>query len=196
MNYLAHLLLADDDAESRVANLLGDFAKGPLRDDWSAGLRAGVYRHRRIDAFTDSHPLFLRSRRRLSARRRRFGGIIIDVCYDHFLSVHWGCFCDRPKTAFIAEAYDQLQHYPGELPVKMTRMLEAMIAQDWLNAYGSEAAIGLTLDRIAQRLRRPGGMLGAGEEFVAHYADLEQDFLGFFPQLIHFVEHVKTDEIC
>ncbi|MEM8778255.1 MAG: DUF479 domain-containing protein, partial [Cyanobacteria bacterium P01_G01_bin.49] len=30
MNYLAHLLLAEDSPESRLGNLLGDFVKGKL----------------------------------------------------------------------------------------------------------------------------------------------------------------------
>ena len=39
MNYLTHLLLADDSDASRIGNLLGDFTRGPidaLRNNYDA----------------------------------------------------------------------------------------------------------------------------------------------------------------
>ena len=34
MNYLAHIFLAGDTAESIIGNLAGDFVKGPLPGPW------------------------------------------------------------------------------------------------------------------------------------------------------------------
>src|SRR5438094_5646041 len=56
MNYLAHLFLAGDTAELLIGNLAGDFVKGPLRDEFTPGIREGIRQHRRLDAFTDTHP--------------------------------------------------------------------------------------------------------------------------------------------
>ena len=50
MNYLVHFLLAGDDEELRLGNLLGDFVKGPVGRFAHAGLtervRTGIQMHR------------------------------------------------------------------------------------------------------------------------------------------------------
>jgi acyl carrier protein phosphodiesterase len=185
MNYLAHLFLADagPDPRSRVANLMGDFVRGPIDPAWPLWIQEGVRQHRRIDAYTDRHPMTLRSRQRLSPRRRRFAGIILDICYDHYLSVHWHRFTSRPREAFIGQCYRELEAHSVYLPAAMGAVVERMVAQDWLGAYQDPDAIIHSLDRVARRLSRPQRMLGAGEEFLQHYAELEQDFLRFFPDL-------------
>jgi acyl carrier protein phosphodiesterase len=170
-----------------VANLMGDYVKGRLAADWQPLLRDGVVLHRQIDAFTDTNTTVLHSAARFSSRRRRFAGIILDICYDHYLCRHWDRFCDQPLDRFIDDCYRQLSTYQGYLPESMQRPLQLMVKQDWLSAYAEVDNISMVLDRVASRLSQPQRMLGAGEEFVEHYAVLEQDFLMFFPQLQRFV---------
>lgn len=191
LNFLAHLYFADATPESRAANLMGDYVKGRIAEDWQPLLRDGVVLHRRIDGFTDSHPLVLQSAARLSARRRRFAGIILDICYDHYLCRHWDRFSEQPLDRFITDCYRQLNDYQGYLPESMQRPLRLMIEQDWLTAYADPEIIPKVLDRVASRLSQPQRMLGAGQEFLQHYGQLEQDFLMFFPQLQRFAR--KTD---
>lgn len=187
MNFLAHLLFADPTPESRIANLMGDHIKGRIAPDWQPLLRDGVILHRKIDAFTDSHPIVLQSCARLSPRRRRFAGIILDICFDHYLCRHWHRFNEQPLSCFVDDCYRQLSAYQGYMPDSMQRPLRAMIDQDWLSAYAERDNIALVLDRVALRLSQPERMLGAGEEFAGHYQLLEQDFLCFFPSLQSFV---------
>ncbi|WP_207063553.1 ACP phosphodiesterase [Motiliproteus sp. SC1-56] len=188
MNFLAHLFLAEDNARARVANLMGDFVRGPINPGWPAWMRQGVELHRRIDAFTDQHPRVQRSRDRFSRRRRRYAGIVLDICFDHYLSVHWARFSDRSRKAFIHQCYDELRAYHEHLPAQMAKVTERLVAQDWLGAYADPQLIVHTLDRVARRLRRPEPMLGAGEEFLQRYAELEEDFLTFFPELCTWAE--------
>ncbi len=171
-----------------MANLMGDFVKGRLAADWHPALRDGVVLHRQIDAFTDSHSLFLQSAARFSPARRRCAGIILDICYDHFLSRHWGRFHDQPRQQFIQHCYLLLSQYQGYMPSDMQRPVRLMIEQNWLSAYASAEHIVQVLDRVASRLSRPQLMLGSGAEFLLHYAELEQNFLAFFPELMTFVE--------
>ncbi|MEH6650107.1 MAG: ACP phosphodiesterase [Motiliproteus sp.] len=187
MNFLAHLYFADATPESRVANLMGDYLKGRIAADWQPNLRDGVILHRRIDGYTDSHPLVLQSAARLSARRRRFAGIILDICYDHYLCRHWDRFSDQPLDRFIEDCYRQLSDYQGYLPESMQRPLRLLIEQDWLSTYADPDTICLVLDRVASRLSQPQRMLGAGEEFIRNYSLFERDFLSFYPQLCQFV---------
>ena len=86
MNYLAHALLAGPHPEMVLGGLMGDFVKGRIGDDWPEPLRGGLLLHRRIDRYTDEHRVVAASRARFPPPRRRFAGIVVDVCFDHFLA--------------------------------------------------------------------------------------------------------------
>ena len=93
--------------------------KGPLqaRPAWlGAALADGVMLLRRIDSFADTHPAFRRSRARVSEVRRRFGGIMVDMFYDHFLAVHWQRFSAEPLVAFTTETYRLINAHDAPLP--------------------------------------------------------------------------------
>ena len=94
MNYLAHLYLAKDSTELMIGGILGDFVKGTLKDQYPNEIKQGIELHRKIDTYTDSHVMTRASRRLYSPERRRFAGIIVDLCYDHFLYRHWSTFSD------------------------------------------------------------------------------------------------------
>lgn len=187
MNYLAHALLAGADEDCRLGGLLGDFVKGPLalRPDLSEAVLLGIVLHRRIDNFADTHPVFRRSRERVSPARRRYSGIMIDMFYDHLLAVHWSRFCDESLDAFTAGVYALLAHRP--LPERLAHILPSMRLEDWLGGYIEPAAVSRALDRIAvHRLRRSNGLGGAGSELTQGYREFEQDILEFFPAAIDF----------
>ena len=63
MNYLVHFLLAGDDDELRLGNLLGDYVKGRVERFEHPGvtdrLRTGIQMHRTIDAFWIAIPRFI-----------------------------------------------------------------------------------------------------------------------------------------
>ncbi|MEA2329190.1 MAG: acyl carrier protein phosphodiesterase, partial [Thermoanaerobaculia bacterium] len=86
MNYLAHLLLAEQTAESLIGNLAGDFVKGRIGDDVTRGIADGIRHHRRVDAFTDSHPDVAAMRRILVPEHGHYSRVIVDIFIDHFLA--------------------------------------------------------------------------------------------------------------
>lgn len=49
-------------------------------------VRDAALQHRAVDAFTDAHPRFQRSRQRLLPEHGRFAPVLIDVFYDHLLA--------------------------------------------------------------------------------------------------------------
>lgn len=194
MNYLAHLYFAEPTSESMAANLMGDFVKGRITEGWHPQLREGVLLHRRIDGYTDSHPKILECARMLSGRRRRYAGIILDICFDHYLCLHWQQFHPQPLDTFISDSYRLLQQYRGFMPEPMRQLLERMISQDWLGSYQDSRQIVRALDRVALRLRRPEPMRGAGEEFEQHYEVWQQCFLEFFPDLMRQVQQWQRQQ--
>ncbi|WP_210396440.1 ACP phosphodiesterase [Motiliproteus sediminis] len=188
MNYLAHLYFADPTPESRVGNLMGDFYRGSVSDTLPAAVREGILLHRRIDAFTDQHPVVAGARQRLQGPRRRFAGIIIDLTFDHFLCRHWPRYHSLSLAAFLDQTYADLARYTGPIPARMREPLRRLYTRRWLAAYAELEGIDTALARTADRLSRPTSLAQGGEEVRRHYRALEQDFEQFFPALINYVK--------
>ena len=183
MNYLAHLYLAEQSSEGLLGSLLGDFVKGRLDNRFPETVRRGIALHRAIDSFTDAHPLHLASRNRIGTERRRYAGIIIDVCYDHFLCRHWTEYSGESLACFAERVYDILREHRHSLPDRLRRIAPHMIADDWLSSYSDLANVGRALDGIARRMTRSNPLAGALVEIEVNYASLDDDFRRFFPQL-------------
>lgn len=186
MNYLAHLYLAGPEDDALIGNFLGDFVKGHV-DEAPPAYREGIALHRAVDSFTDDHPIALQSRRRVSAERRRFAGIIVDVCFDHFLARDWPRFSSQPLPAFSRRVYALLESRRPDLPDRVLRALPHMQREDWLAGYARTEGIARALDGLSRRRPRLAPLRGSVEELLANYAGLESDFHAFFPQVEAFV---------
>jgi acyl carrier protein phosphodiesterase len=192
MNYLAHLYLAEGSPESLVGSILGDFVKGPIGDKYPRGVRRGIELHRKIDTYTDSHETSLASRNLFSPPRRRFAGIIVDLCYDHFLIRHWQRFAEVELGEFISRVYDILVAPGMILPERLRAMIPVMIREDWLGSYQDLKGVERALNRLSRRITKGTRLLGANAEINQHYLKLEANFLIFFPDLICFVRNLKS----
>lgn len=191
MNYLAHLFLADDNGASMIGNLLPDLHRGRLPADLDPIVLQGVVRHRRVDVFTDTHPVFERSRARLRPRHGRYSGVLVDVIYDHVLAVHWLEYHPEPVDQFIARAYRQMLERAELMPPRMRAIMAVMVEQDWLSTYATLDGIAVTLGRMSARLRerfnRRVDLASAVVELREQYAGFEADFAAFFPDLMAHV---------
>ena len=188
MNFLAHAYLSHDSDEALLGSLMGDFVKGPLDARDGSALSSALALHRRIDTYTDAHPIVAVSRSRMSAARRRFAGILVDMFYDHFLARHWPDYSTVPLDRFTARVYDVLLSRSDELPERLRYIAPHMARTDWLGSYRHLEAVGVALDRIGNSLKRGNFLLGSIEELVANYAALEQDFRSFFPEVVRFAK--------
>lgn len=186
MNLLAHALLSPPEAEVRLGNVLADFVKGRDRRSMTPAFQEGVRQHQVIDAFTDYHPIVSRSKARIKDFRH-VTGILVDVFYDHFLTLHWNRYAREPLGDFTARLYAEFASLPVALPAESRGILDQLISDDWLGSYGTIDGIEDTLCRIAERLEaRVGkdfGLRTGATELVAHFDDLERDFAEYFPLL-------------
>ena len=188
MNYLAHLYLANTSDEFLIGSFLGDFVKGSISDQYSQEISTGIKFHRKIDIFADTHEKTVASRNLFSPEKRRFAGIILDICYDHFLSKHWSKYSDTILPEFIAHVYDLLQEYQDIFPQRLKNVLPRLISQNWLGTYLTLTGVEITLNRIEKRISRKNSLEGSVSEIRTNYADLEKNFLVFFPDLVVYAK--------
>ena len=194
MNYLAHLYLAEDSDESLLGNLLGDFVKGRLREQYSPEIIKGIKTHRRVDLYTDTHPNFLACKKLLRADRRRFAGIIVDMSFDHFLAKNWSEYSDIELNEFTNRVYKILLSREQTLPEKLRQRLPYMVQDDWLGSYRNIDTIGLALNAISKRLSRfekAKPIKDGLDDIKANYEEFEKNFREFFPDLISFVNDYR-----
>lgn len=174
-----------------MGGLMGDFVKGRLHRKYPLDVERGIWLHRKIDAFTDAHESTKSSRQRFSPRRRRFSGIVVDICYDHFLARHWRRYEEVELAEFIQSVYASLSTYVGVLPARLSMILPRLVAEDWLSAYATLDGVDRALNGVANRLTAGDRMRGAIDEVQDNYAYLENDFMTFFPDVARFSKRLR-----
>jgi acyl carrier protein phosphodiesterase len=137
-----------------------------------------------IDSFTDSHPAVRRSISRLEPPYRRYGGILVDIFYDHFLANDWSEYTKVSLEDFAREAYASIAARRHDLPPDIVPRLQVMTAENWLCSYREIAGVTHVLRRLGSRLRRPFDLGASVSLLERHKEDLHRDFKIFFPELI------------
>ena len=191
MNWLAHLFLSEPSASFRIGNLLPDVLRPGELAALPSKFHPGIERHRLIDAFTDSHEIVKRSIARVGPTHRRFGGILVDIFYDHFLSTDWEQYSNVPLRTFTADTYASFEKFPTELPAEAFSRLQQIANDNWLCSYGSMEELRVVLDRLGRRLRKPTSLAGSVRILEANYREFRDDFAQFFPEL---VAHVAIED--
>jgi acyl carrier protein phosphodiesterase len=187
LNFLAHAHLSRHDDELLAGQMLGDFLEPGWRERLPPRIVEGVNLHHQVDRFTDAHPTFLQSRRRLDPRFRRYSGVLVDVFYDHFLAANWARYHPGESLReFSQRVYALLARDETVVTSRLRRVLPSMTAHDWLAGYAYLDAIDATLAGISRRLSRDNPLAEGGLALRAHYAGLERDFHAFFPELEAF----------
>lgn len=186
MNFLAHFHLAWPDPGLVAGGLEGDYYKGPLRGDLPGDIERGVRLHRAIDAYTDAHPVSLQLRSAFPEELRRYAGILIDLSFDHFLSVHWSRFSNVSLDQFNQQVYRTLADHQQDLSAGSQRMLASLVEYDILGLYVDWSAIPASAERIGRRFRRDNPFLGISDALEGERERLEDGFLSFYPDLQAF----------
>ncbi len=192
MNYLAHLYFSSGSQNSLYGNLLGDFVKGSSHGYLDQEIVDGIKLHRAIDKFTDSHSIVIQSKNRVSKERKRFSGIMIDVFYDHFLAMHWDNFSSSDFNIQTQQWYKKLNSETDiELPERMQVTIRKMQENDLFSLYKTFNGVSMAINRISKRIRFENSLAGGGKELTDNYAELENDFHNFFPELIEYVQTIQ-----
>lgn len=186
MNFLAHIYLSGNDEEIIIGNFIADHVKGNGTKKFSTKIQAGIKLHREIDEFTDSHPEFLKSKKRLSDPYRKYAGVVVDMYYDHFLSANWSDYSNEDLDSYTRRIFKLISKKYLILPLKTQQILPFMISSNWLKAYGTFEGLNRALSGMARRTPFDSGMENAIEDLKNDYAKYKEEFTSFFPQIIEF----------
>ena len=190
MNHLAHALLAGDDADLLLGSLLGDFWRGAPHAAWPGGVRGGVLLHRKIDVYTDSHPVVAGTRALFGPPWRRYAGILIDIYFDHLLARGWPAGAE-PLDRLSARVAAVLERNAGWLPADLTRFARYFRANGLFAAYADPRMIERVLGGVSRRLRHPNLLGDAGPALWERAAQLDAAFARFFPELEEFAREQR-----
>ena len=153
MNWLAHFVLSPDDDRVRMGNWLPDvLERDALASIQDPLIREGIELHRLIDGITDRHPVVEVGRARLPLGVRRFAGIVLDVYWDHFLTVKFDGLAGEDLERFVWRVNAGLQAHSEGLPPEIQEVLSRMDTEAWLKSYGTLDGVELTFQRISNRL--------------------------------------------
>lgn len=189
MNFLAHLFLSGTNQELMVGNLLEDFIVGriehPRNEQYSLTIKNGIQLHRLIDSFTDSHILVNNCKSVLYDKYHKYSSVLVDIFFDHFLSIHWSKYSTEPTEDFRKRVYLTFENHWSVMPEKMLPMIDSMIKHDWLKNYGEFWGIERALQGVAKRAVNVSNMEFAIHDLKFHYDLFDEKFQLFFPQLMH-----------
>jgi acyl carrier protein phosphodiesterase len=194
MNFLAHLFLSGDDPDIMLGNLIADGIKGKNYEHLNKGAQEGILLHRRIDHFTDNHPVVGQSKERLRSKYRKYTGVIVDMFYDHFLAANWKNYSRVELYDFTVKAYELLINNLSILPPRIRRVMPYMLASNWLYSYRDLEMMSRYFEGMAKRTSFYSGMADAVDDLKEHYTLFKGEFETFFPELIHYVESYEKQE--
>jgi acyl carrier protein phosphodiesterase len=191
MNFLAHLVLAEPTAHSRIGNLAGDFVKGRLGDELPRAIRRGIVEHRRIDTFTDTHPQVGELRRIIGATHGHYSRVIGDIFLDHFLVRHFDEMTGQPLPQFLADVWESIDPHQHELPGMLRRVYPRMRDERWIEGYGDVEGIRVTLRNVSYRFKRRPDLASATPLLDERRAELAALFHAFFPDVQRFAQSLR-----
>lgn len=187
MNFLAHLYLSGENDDIRLGNLIGDFVKGKDYDKYPPLVRKGILIHRKIDSFTDAHPIVRKHKTLFSPRFHKYSGIVTDIIYDHFLADEWLMFSDVKYEEYLDNVHEGLMSRLDMVTDEMQYFINKFVKNKWLKSYDNIEGIRSVLIGMSK-----GTSLPPEAEFGIlilknHYRELRHDFLDYFPQLIAYI---------
>lgn len=194
MNFLVHLFLSDPTDDCRLGNLMGDYVKGPITDRYPPEVQRGLRQHRRIDALAQTCLPCRQSRQRIDPRFGHFRSILVDIFYDHLLAGAWDHHHAQPLDAFAEEIYSLLSRNRQRLPPGLKEVAPRMIRDNWLLSYREPQTIGLVLERVSRRFRRPTPLAEALPELLREGQGLATDCAEFLSVAQACLQHEALTE--
>lgn len=192
MNYLAHAFLSFGNEPLIVGNFIADHIKLARAEHLPEKVKQGMLLHRRIDYFTDTHPLFTKSKRHFYNGFERYSGVLVDIYYDHLLAKNFDKFSDIKLEDFTQNIYSLLQSNEEHLPESSKHFLKYVVMNNTFYQYSKIDGIELVLKHLSHRINHGIWLNESVPLFVANETTIESDFFEFMEDLIKDVHAFKS----
>lgn len=192
MNFLAHSFLSGNDEDILLGNFFADSVKGNQQGKFRPGIVNGINLHRKIDEFTDKHPIVKQSIHRLAPKYGKFSGIVADIYYDHFLAAGWQNYHPLPLTEFASRCYTILLRNYQVLPPFSQRIFPFIMLNNWLLSYEQFKGLQRVFDGMTRRTGLPF-MNEAVDDLKKDYSLYALEFNRFFPDIVEYVNSLYPD---
>lgn len=183
MNYLAHIYLSGDNRRIQIGNFIGDAVKGEGYKRYPDGIREGILLHRKIDDFSDRHPLVKEAVRLGREPFGRYSAVVTDIFFDHFLAVEFSGYAGVSLRRFAFGFYWATVSDYSALPPRIRGFLWHFILTNRLYRYTSLSGIQQSLEIMATYRNLQVNPVEAIVFFKAHYDEWQRLFHAFFPEL-------------
>lgn len=183
MNFLAHIYLSGDNDLIKIGNFMADGIRGKQFENYHPEIQKGIILHRFIDTFTDAHPVFRQSTKKLHENYHHYAGVIVDVFYDHFLAKNWNLYSDEKLEDYTERFYKSLHENYTILTLKTQNLLPYMTKYNWLVSYQTVEGINRILTQMDSRTNNQSKMRFSTHELEEYYPEFEAEFTVFFEEL-------------
>lgn len=188
MNFLAHLYLSGNNKQLLTGNFIGDHIKGKNFLKFPGKIREGIILHRRIDSFTDTHPLSREVRLLFRPDYRLYSGVVTDLVFDHYLAKNWHCFSTESLKVFSHKVHRVLLEHYFYLPPGVKGFLPVLIKNRRLESYARLEGIKESMKIMSRYTSLPDKTDLAIEIMKNESSFIERHFHSFMEELIAFTE--------
>ncbi len=196
MNYLAHTYLSFGQPELIVGNYLGDFLRNQEAEKLPVKVRNGFLLHRKIDSFTDVHPVVKEGTRLLHKSMGKYAPVVLDIYFDFLLSKRWHDFHEEQLSDFCTFSYQTLIQHQETMSERIALRMQKMVADRWLENYQTYFGLKRVFYYLAKRAKFNSNLADAPDVLELLEDELEMIFLQFFPDIILFVrQEIIAEEI-
>jgi len=184
VNFLAHLHLSGNNDHVKIGNFIADAVKGKNYQKFHPEIQKGILLHRKIDEFTDLHPITREINTFFNEKYRKHSGIVTDIIYDYFLANNWEKYSDIPYPDYVADVYELLMQNFRILPLRIKKILPFFIGKNRLMNYRSIDGIHSVLTAMAKYTSLPAAPDFAIETLRNNHDIFQEKFLVFYEELI------------
>jgi acyl carrier protein phosphodiesterase len=189
VNYLAHSYLSFGKNEVIIGNFIADSMHGNNFSGLPAGVVKGIMLHRKIDSYTDSHPVYLSSKHRFRKEFDKYSGVLMDIMYDHFLAKNFDLYSSVPLQEYVTGIYKVLRDNFEFLPENAKRFYGYMTERNIFYHYSSLEGIETVLTHLSHRIRHRYELQLAMPTLKREYEEIEAEFSVFFDELSTFCKN-------
>ena len=187
MNYLAHLYLSGSSDKLKLGNFIGDYVKGKKYFQYPEEIQKGILLHRKIDSFTDSHPLFQNSKLPFQPVYGKFAGIVGDLVFDHFLASNWDAYSIHSLSEFAKKIHHLLLSNFFILPGTVRQFLPFLIHNRRLESYATTNGFRRVLEIMSRYTSLPDFSDEAWVILNENYIQIGENFQNFMTEIIIMV---------